>query len=609
MPKRVEYDTAIVGAGVIGCCVARELARYQLSVVVLEAGLDIACGATRANSGIVHTGYDPEPGSLKALYNVRGAQMFPQLQRELGFAYRQNGALVAAFSDAEIPVLHELRERAVQNGAPECFVIDQEQLRQMEPNVGPEAVAALHVPQSGIVDPYGFAFALAENAAENGVEFAFDCRVEAISAQAASGYQLTLADGSVIVARSVVNAAGAYSDVLNNMVSAEKLVISHRRGEYHLFKEGVHAFSHTMFPVPTVAGKGILVGSSAFGNQFIGPNAVVQQSRENVDTTLDGLDEVVAQARRMWPEAAQETVISAFVGIRATNAQTGDFVVGPVADAPGFFNAACIDSPGLASSPAIGKDLAEWVAKHLSAEENPQFNPIRVPAPLLVMMPEEAKAKLIEQNPDYGQRVCGCSNVSRGEVIDALHRSLPILCLDALKWRTGATMGECQGGRCLAGLAELIASEQGIPACEIPKRVQGPYLLSHQRCRCEVPLPLRTRPEYEKPRSMYGIPGSRCAGLFSAYGAMCVMAKTGYLPGENVLVWGRLPQADECAAWLDRAGAHVMRVSEGRIVRVLGKARVERVVLEDLNGLETEYVCDALVMSDQMLDHVSVDHH
>lgn len=623
MPARTEYDVAIIGAGVVGCCVARELARYQPDVVVLEAGLDIASGTTRANSGIVHTGYDPKPGSLKAHYNVRGAQMFPQLQRELGFAYRKNGALVVAFSEDEVPLLHELRERAVENGAPACFVIGSEQLRELEPEIGPEAVAALHAPDSGIVDPYGFTFALAENAADNGVEFAFDCRVAGIqpldgcgtqepepgAGVANRGYRLTLADGSEVVARSVVNAAGVYSDVINNMVSETKLSISPRCGEYHLFKEGVHAFGHTMFPVPTAAGKGILVGSSAFGNQFIGPNAVAQQSRDDVDTTAKGLDEVISQVQRMWPGAAEEVVISNFAGIRATNAETGDFVIGPVDDAPGFFNAACIDSPGLASSPAIGADLAAWVAEYLAADENPRFNPQRIPAPLLVMMPEEAKAQLIEQNPDYGVRVCGCSNVSRGEVLDALHRSLPVLCLDALKWRTGATMGECQGGRCIAGLAALITVERGIPACDIPKRAQGSFLFSHQKCACEVPLPERTRPEYEKPRSMYRIPGSRCAGIFSAYGALCVMARTGYLPGENVLVWGGLPQADDCAAWLERAGAQVTRVLDGRVAFVQGAARVERVVIEAADGTEVEYACDALVMSDQMLDHIPVAHH
>ncbi|MDO4502705.1 MAG: NAD(P)/FAD-dependent oxidoreductase [Coriobacteriia bacterium] len=608
MPALTEYDVVVIGAGVVGCCAARELSRYDLRTVVLEAGLDIACGATRANSGIVHTGYDPEPGTLKAAYNVRGAALFPALQRELAFAYRKNGALVVAFSPDEVATLHELAERAQANGAPAVTVVDQAQLRELEPGVSPQAVAALHVPDSGICDPYGFALALAENAADNGVEFAFDARVASIQATDA-GYQVTLADGTQLQARAVVNTAGAYSDEINNMVSARKLRIAPRRGEYHLFKEGVHAFDHTMFPVPTKEGKGILVGTAAFGNQFVGPNAVPQESRADVATTAVGLDQVMDQAARLWPDVAEHTVIANYAGIRATNAETGDFVIGPVEDAPGFFNAACIDSPGLASAPAIGADLASWVAEYLQAAPNPTFDPRRVPAPLLFMMDDQARERLIQEDPRFGSKICGCANVTEGEVVAALHRSIPVLCFEALKWRTGVTMGECQGGRCVPRILAVMAAELGVEPCTIPRRAAGSYLVSHRRCAVEVALPPKPNRVYEKPRSMYRIPGARAAGVFSAYGALCTMARTGYLPGETVLVWGGLDAADECAAELERAGAQVIRVRDGQVLRVDGDLRVEAVVIAAPDGTQTTYACDALIMSDQMLDHVPVRGH
>lgn len=607
MPAFESYDVIVIGAGVVGCCAARELARYQLRALVLEAGADIASGTTRANSGIVHTGYDPKPGTLKARYNVRGAAMFAGLQRELGFSYRKNGALVVAFSEEEVATLYALQERARENGAPEVYVVDQAKLRELEPNVAPEAIAALHVPDGGIVDPYGFSLGMAENAADNGVEFAFNTRVVSID-RCEQGYEVTLADGVVVTARAIVNAAGAFSDVINNMVSETKLTIAPARGEYHLYKDGVRAFGHTMFPVPTKVGKGVLVGTAAFGNQFIGPNAVPQDSRTDVATTPEGLAEVMEKAQRIWPGADKEIVISNFAGIRATNAETGDFVIGPVADAPGFFNAACIDSPGLASSPAIGLDLATWVAEYLEAEVNLDFNPRRIPAPLLFMMDEESKQCLIEQDPRFDVRICGCANVTEGEVVAALHRSVPVACFEALKWRTGITMGECQGGRCVPRLLAVMAAELGVEPCDIIKRAEGSNMISDQKCAAEVPLPPRPNRVYEKPRSMYRIPGSRSARIFSAYGALCVMARTGYLPGKNVLVWGSLEMADECAAELERAGATVTRVPNGRITLIEGDARLCAVTIEDEAGARTVYECDALVMSDEMLDHIKVPH-
>ncbi|MDO4183158.1 MAG: FAD-dependent oxidoreductase [Coriobacteriia bacterium] len=625
--KQEAYDVVVVGAGVVGCCTARELMRYQLSVLVLEAGADIAMGATRANSGIVHAGYDPTPGTSKAAYNVQGAAMFPAWQADLGFAYFKNGALVLAFDDADRATLEQLHARGIENGASETRVIGQEELRQLEPNVSPEAIGALLVPESGVCDPYGLTYGAAENAADNGAEFLFGQRVVGIECAAgagASGWRVTTEAGLSVTARTVVNAAGINSDTLNNLVSATKLSIAPKRGEYHLFKNGTGAgpdgadapfgapFAHTMFQTPSEKGKGVLVGAVAFGNPFCGPNSVAQESRTDVSTTQDGLDYVLQQASRTWPGAAAAAaagnVISNFAGLRASNAETGDFVIGPVDDAPGFFNAACIDSPGLASAPAIGTNLAAMVAAYTGAAENPTFNPTRQAPPLLVMMPQEAVDALVAQDARFGNPVCQCCHVSEGELVEALHRSLPVGCLDALKWRTGATMGPCQGGRCTGRILEIIARETGANLREFTKRLDDSALVAGAEC--EVPaeyanLPAAAAPEadapFEKPRSSYCIPGPRPAGVYSAQGTIDLMAVTGCAPGTQAVIWGNTALAQECEALLQRLGCAVTHVTDRQLVRVEGTPRVEAAVFEAADGTQTRMPCDLLVVSRDMV--------
>ena len=607
--SRDAYDVIVVGAGVIGCCLARELARYDASVLVVEGGLDVANGATRANSGIVHAGYDPQPGTCKARYNVEGAKLFPRWQQELGFAYFKNGALVLAFDDADMAVLAQLQQRARENGASETTIIDRDQLRELEPNVAPEAVGALLVPDSGVCDPYGLTIAAAENAADNGVEFVFGSSVRSVEA-AGEGYRVTTESGKSYAARTVVNAAGINSDLINNMVSATKLTIAPKRGEYHLFENTVHAFSHTMFQAPSASGKGVLVGVVAFGNQFCGPNSQAQDSRTDVATTQEGLDEVLAKAARTWPDVAsvaQGKVISNFAGLRATNADTGDFVVGPAADAPGFFNAACIDSPGLASAPAIAQDLASQVASYLGAGENPGFNPQRTPAPLLVMMSDAEKAALVEQDAAYGRQVCHCCHVSEGELVAALHRSIPVGCLDALKWRTGATMGPCQGGRCTARIAEIALRELGAEAPQLQKRFVGSALVQGKAEGrgsgvAADGAPTDATSPFELPRSYWRIPGSRCAGVYSARCTMELMDALGRLPGDNAVIWGDTDLARECAERLADAGASVTVVlpKDYALTCINGSPRVKEAVFTAADGAQRVEPCDLLVVSAAM---------
>ena len=477
---RDSYDVVVVGAGVAGCCCARELARYDLDVLVLEAGDDIACGATRANSGIVHGGYDPEPGSAKARYNVAGSKLFPRWADELGFAYIHNESLVVGFGGEDEAALAGLLERGRANGVEGLSIISGDEARSLEPALSPEVTCALRVSTGAICDPYEVAFASLENAVENGVSVAFDTRVSQL-AREGEGFSVTLVDGKVIRARAVVNAAGVHSDELHNQLSAHKLHITPVRGEYNLFDNSFEThFSRTVFQVPTAAGKGVLVSPTIHGNLFVGPSAVAQDDKDALATTAEGLASVVAGARRTWPGASTRGVITNFTGVRAKG-DTHDFVIGEPDDVPGLFDIACFESPGLSSAPAIGTDVAAQVAVRLGAGERGGFEPRRAPRRRLRHMDASRRTEAVATDPAWGHVVCRCNEVSEAEVVRELHGTLPVLCLDAITWRTAATMGRCRGGFCTPELVRIIARETGLRPSELEKRGRGSWMVSRER--------------------------------------------------------------------------------------------------------------------------------
>lgn len=494
-----EVDVAIVGAGVAGCCVARECARFALKVAVFEAGLDVADGATRANSGIVHAGYDPKPGTRKARYNVEGAKLYPEWASELGFPYINNGSMVLAFTEDELEAICGLRERGEHNGVEGLRVIDARELRELEPNVSPEALGALLVPTGAICDPYQVAFRAAENAARNGVEFNFSSKVvgiepvqtptagsvrsAAVELARGAGYILHIegVQGDVaeaVHARVVVNAAGVHADEIHDMVAPHAFSITPRRGEYNLMDTDMGGlFAHTMFQAPTKAGKGVLVSPTVHGNMLVGPNAVPQGDKDATATTAEGLAAITSAAKKTYPALNMRARITTFAGVRATG-DTGDFEIGEVPSAPGFFDIACFESPGLTSAPAVAVDMAACIAEKLNAAENPQFNPILTLPALFKNMNEEERRAAISANPDAGHMLCRCNEVTEADVASALHTKLPVLCLDALKWRTGATMGRCHGGFCMPELAKVVAREAGIAPSELPKRFAGSRIVA-----------------------------------------------------------------------------------------------------------------------------------
>lgn len=494
MMKRIDshYDVVVIGAGIAGSCTARELARYDLAVAVLEAGTDIASGATRANSGIVHAGYDPEPGSLKARYNVRGSALYPALAEELKFSYVNNGSIVLAFSEEELAAVRGLVERASRNAVEGVRELSQAELREREPHVSRAALGALFAPSGAICDPYEVAFAAAENAAENGVSFFFGERVRTIRPLGdARGYELATETGARVTAAAVVNAAGVYADEINNQVSAHTLRITPRRGEYCLFDDDMgDTFTSTMFQAPSSAGKGVLMTPTVHGNLLVGPNAVAQSSKDDTSTTAEGLAFVLDAAKKTWPELSARGMITNFAGLRASG-ENGDFVLGEPADAPGFFNIACFDSPGLTSAPAVALDIARDVAARLDAAPNATFDPVRPHAKPFALMDEAERALAVARDARFGHVVCRCCNVTEAEIVGAFASPLPVNSLDTLKWRTRAMMGRCHGGFCSPEIVKIMAREADRAPEAIDKRLPGSYMVASSRpdyrdlCRAE----------------------------------------------------------------------------------------------------------------------------
>ena len=461
------YDVAIIGGGVVGSAIARELSKKKVNAVVIEREQDLCCGTTKANSAIIHGGYDAKPGSLKAKLNVEGNKLFDQLSEDLDFPFKRNGSLVVRTKDQDRAVLEELYDQGIKNGVPELRIIDRDELVSMEPNLADDVVDALYVPTGGIVCPFHLNYALAENAADNGVEFKLSTEVKSVE-KTDEGYRIETNNGT-IEAKTVVNAAGVYADEIHNMVSEKKLHITARRGQYCLLDKSCGDYvSHTIFQLPSAMGKGVLVTPTIHGNLLVGPTAEDVDNKEGVNTTGDGLGGLGATASRSVKNVPMRQVITSFAGLRA-HEDGGDFILGEAEDAPGFFDAAGIESPGLSSAPAIGVMIAGQVADKLGLADNPDFNGKRKGILNPSNMSLEERNELIKKNPAYGQIICRCESISEGEILDAIHRTLGARDLDGVKRRTRAGMGRCQAGFCSPRVMEILEREVPMSAFDVTK--------------------------------------------------------------------------------------------------------------------------------------------
>jgi len=472
-------DVLIVGCGVVGANIAYELARTRAGVVVAEKENDVCCGASKANSAVAHAGYDPVPGTLMAKYNVWGSRLMPALCARLDVAYRDNGSLVAAFSDAEKPALEALRARGERNGVPGLRLIDGNQARGLEPNLSAEVAWALEVPGSAIVDPWELTVATAEAAARGGADIRTG--TEVLGIEEAGDHYVARTNRGEIAARFVVNAAGVFADKIHNMAAEPAFSIAPVRGEYLLLDKGQgNLVTRAIFQLPTDAGKGVLVLPTTHGNLLAGPTSEPAADKEGVATTARGLERVRALAAKSVPGIDFSDVIRDFAGLRAANASAHDFVIGFPAGHPRFLDVAAIQSPGLTSAPAIAADAVRLLREAgLEAPERPGFVDTRRRTRFRELPPTEMNA-LIAKDPRYGRVICRCETVTEGEIVEALRRPPGARSLDAVKRRCGAGLGRCQGGFCGPRVLEILAREWGIDPTEVPQDREGSYLLSGQ---------------------------------------------------------------------------------------------------------------------------------
>ena len=465
------YDVAIIGCGIVGAAAAFTLSRYQVSVVILEKENDVATGTTKANSAIIHAGYDCEPGTLMARLNVRGNSLVQQLCASLDVPYRQCGSLVVALSEAENAVLERLMHRGETNGVPGLRLIDRAALHEREPQVHEDAIAALYAPTAGIVSPWELALALAETAVRHGAELRLESEVAGIS-KIDGGYRIRTENGPV-TARYILNAAGVYADEIHNMAAVPAFRILPDRGEYYLLdKSEGGRVRHIVFPCPDRNGKGTLVAPTVHGNLIVGPNNEAPGHPGDTATTPEGLAEVAQRARRIVPSVDLGESIRHFAGVRAKT-DSRDFIVAEAEGAPGFIDLAGIRSPGLTAAPAIAEMAVGLLTQSgLALTEKVDFCGERKWLRFSALSPEE-KAEAVRQDPAYGHVVCRCETVTEGEVLAAMRSPIPPRSVDGVKRRTGAGSGRCQGGFCGPRVTALLARETGLAPTAVPQDLRG----------------------------------------------------------------------------------------------------------------------------------------
>lgn len=468
------YDVIVIGAGVVGGMIARKLAAYELKVCIVEKENDVAMGATKANSAIVHAGFDAKVGSLKALLNVRGSEMMPQVTKELGVKYRNNGSLVIGFNETDRATIEELLERGQANGVKNLSVLEKDELKKIEPNISENVTCALYAPTGAITCPYELTIAAVGNAMDNGAELKLNFAVEAIKEQDGC-YEVCSADGQTVKAKYVINAAGMYSDKIAQMIGDESFKVHPRRGEYILLdRECGDLVSHTIFRTPTKMGKGILVSPTVDGNLLLGPTSVDMEDKEDKSTTAGGFGDIISQAKENVDGIPFGKTITSFCGLRAVG-DSGDFIINSPKN--GFINLAGIESPGLSAAPAIAEYVADMLKEQgLELVEKADYNPIRKPQHAFRDASIEEKNEIIRQDSSYGKIVCRCETVTEGEILAAIRTNPGARDLDGVKRRTRAQMGRCQGGFCGPQIVELLSKELGIPYEEVTKSGKGSFI-------------------------------------------------------------------------------------------------------------------------------------
>ena len=472
------YDILIVGAGVCGGMIARELSKYDLRVCLLEKANDVAAGASKANSGIIHGGYDPEPGTLKQKLNTEGVKLLFEAAEELSVPYLRNGSMVCAFSEYEEEQLRELYSRGISNGVQGLKLLSGDEARALESNLSQSVTLALHVPEAGIICPYKLTIAAVGNAMDNGVTLMRNFEVTSIKHKDGF-FGLTSSAGDWVSGKYLINCAGGYSGKIAAMAGDDSIEIIPRAGEYMLLdrSEG-KTVSHTIFRAPSKEGKGIVVSPTADGNLLLGPTAVRVDTPDSTETTREGLAAVIRSVKESVPTVDLSKVITSFTGVRASH-MDGDFIIAQSKLVKNLVNVAAIDSPGLTACAAIARyvtDILDSMGVKLCAK--PDWNGKREDTEAFSKLTDEQKDAVIKKDPAYGRIICRCEGITEGEIRHALRKNPPALDMDGVKRRSRSGMGRCQGGFCAPYVMKLIAEEQGIKLEEVTKNGGGSKMLT-----------------------------------------------------------------------------------------------------------------------------------
>ncbi|MDP3790003.1 MAG: NAD(P)/FAD-dependent oxidoreductase [Candidatus Omnitrophota bacterium] len=472
-----EYDVVIVGGGVIGTSICRELCRYKIKIALLEKEEELAFGVSKSNSGIIHPGTQNPPNSLKGRLCVQGNILARHQSQELGFDFKEVGELIVAFNEEEVARLVQLKKEAEKLHVPRLCIVGRSWLRKKEPNLSEKAVAALYAPTAGIVSPYRWVYDLSENAVKNGAEIFTSTKVINITPAGACFEIQTTKD--VFKAKFVINAAGLFADEISKMAGVDYFKIRPRKGEEFLLdKKRQYLTNHLLFPLPEKTSKGVLIIKTADGNPMIGPTAEEVQDKEDLSTTDEGLRKVLDSARKMVPSIDESDIIAYFAGLRP--AAGDDFIIRYEDKAPGFINVAGIQSPGLTSAPAIALLVVQILkTRGLLMKRKLFFHSHRRRTVHLFALSSAAAKKIIKKDPRYGDIACRCEMVSAGEVRDAIKRGAKTL--DGIKFRTRAQAGRCHGTFCTTRLMKILAEETGKKLTEVTKRGKGSEIVKKDR--------------------------------------------------------------------------------------------------------------------------------
>ena len=478
-----QFDVLIIGGGAVGCAIARELARYQLKLAVLEKESDVAAGTSGRNSAVVHAGFNNRPGTLMAKLCVEGCEGFEAVCAELDVPYKKTGKLLVAFNEDDLATLERLVKQGETNGCKGLELVDRETCRKLAPNVG--GIGGMLSPNTAIFDTFLYTVALAENALKNGVQFFLNHEVTAIE-RGEDGFTVT-AGGEQFKASMVINSAGLYSDKVAAMAGVEGYHIYPCRGEYLILDTTTaeQYLSLPIYPAPRagIGGLGVHLTPSLHGNILIGPNAEYIDECDDYETLQSTLDQLFKEAQDLLPVLQRKDIVASYTGIRSKQAspQEGgfhDFVIQEEPSCPGLIDLIGIESPGMTASVPIGRMVAGMVCEKLSPAPNPNFDPTRQGILRFATQAPEVKAKLIAEDADYGEVICRCQQVTKKEIIQAIENPLGARTISAIKYRVWPTTGRCQGGYCLTRIAEILEKEYGIPAEEISQRGPGSELFS-----------------------------------------------------------------------------------------------------------------------------------